>query len=67
MSEELSFAIEKQVSNENFDMTLRVHPRMTGKQMVKQGKGGKIIGACSIAAFKPVCSLSPHNDTSSLF
>lgn len=23
--------------------------------MIKQGKGGKIIGACSIAGFKPVC------------
>lgn len=25
--------------------------------MIKQGKGGKILGACSTAAFRPVCAI----------
>ena len=25
--------------------------------MIKQGKGGKIIGACSTAGFRPVCAV----------
>lgn len=28
---------------------------LSGKQMIKQGKGGKIVGAASTAAHRPVC------------